>query len=261
MCRHGRPAGFFAFFKLSTALPRADCVLQLLVPYLYALAQSASRTGLPVIRPLGLEWPNDRRAWASDLELTVGDSLLAAPVTHAGARSRVYLPAGRWIDLFSGKSVGGSRTVIRHNGADDFPLYVRAGSVVPFSFRAPRIWKADWGINDLLRPGRQGWLVAPAAGLSVQSIADRGATLTARSETNGRVELTIAHALREEQILLYPPRPVCRIAVAGSAAPRVSIAQLPAVPTGWAVRRGAAILKVAGASRTLRATLSTCGPR
>ena len=46
-----------------------------LVPYLYALAQEASHNGLPVVRPLGLTWPQDGQAWASSLELTVGDTL------------------------------------------------------------------------------------------------------------------------------------------------------------------------------------------
>ncbi|HZT90948.1 MAG TPA: TIM-barrel domain-containing protein [Gaiellaceae bacterium] len=52
-----------------------------LVPYLYELAREATTTALPVVRPLGLTWPGDPRAWSHDGEFTVGDALLAAPLT------------------------------------------------------------------------------------------------------------------------------------------------------------------------------------
>ena len=115
-----------------------------LVPYLYALAQEASQNGLPVVRPLGLTWPQDGQAWASSLELTVGDALLAAPVTTDGSSSTVYLPAGTWIDLFTGARHTGGHSTTRANGAYDFPLYLRAGSALPFNSRSPRIWPDAW---------------------------------------------------------------------------------------------------------------------
>ena len=135
-----------------------------LVPYLYALAQEASHNGLPVVRPLGLTWPDDGRAWASSLELTVGDTLLAAPVTTDGSSSSVYLPAGTWIDLFTGARHTGGRSTTRASGAYDFPLYLRAGSALPFNSRSPGIWRDAWKADDLLRDVRQGWLVGAGVG-------------------------------------------------------------------------------------------------
>jgi len=118
-----------------------------LIPYLYSLALSASRTGIPVVRPLGLTWPADANAWANDLELTVGDALLAAPAVSDAPTSTVYLPHGRWIDLFSGIAQNGGRTIARSNGADDFPL------PIPL-IRQQANWKFDTAagrLEDLYR--------------------------------------------------------------------------------------------------------------
>ena len=104
------------------------------------------------MRPLGLTWPDDGHAWASSLELTVGDTLLAAPVTTDGSSSSVYLPAGTWIDVFTGARHTGGRSTTRASGAYDFPLYLRAGSALPFNSRSPGIWRDAWKADDLLRP-------------------------------------------------------------------------------------------------------------
>ena len=97
-----------------------------LVPYLYALALDASRTGIPVVRPLGLTWPTDQHAWSNNLEFTVGDALLAAPVDTDGSTSTVYLPSGNWIDIFTGETGWRIRNDHPANGPYDFPLYLRA---------------------------------------------------------------------------------------------------------------------------------------
>jgi alpha-D-xyloside xylohydrolase len=222
-----------------------------LVPYLYALALEASRTGLPVIRPLGLDWPTDERAWSSDLEFTVGSQLLAAPVTDNRATSSVYLPAGRWIDLFSGRPQTGGRTISRRNGARDFPLYVKSGAAIPLSLRTPRIWRADWRPDDLLRGGRQGWLVAPGQGASGRSVPDRGSVLTSTSDRLGVTRITVTHALREEQFLVFPPTAACGVTVGGRPLPLVRVGSLPAHAAAWARYRRGILVKVTSGGPSL----------
>jgi alpha-D-xyloside xylohydrolase len=229
-----------------------------LVPYLYALANGASRTGVPVIRPLGLTWPDEEEAWSSDGEFTVGGDLLAAPVDQGGTTSSVYLPPGQWIDLFSGSTFDGGATITRTNGARDFPLYLRAGSAIPDGFRAPVVWSKDWRPDDLLRPQRQGWLVAPAEGAAVRSVADRGATLTSVTGKNGDTTISIRGALREEQLRVFPSRPTCGIRLAARALPRVPVAGLPAARSAWARWRGTLVIKVTGAAAKTRLTLTAC---
>ncbi len=106
-----------------------------LVPYLYALAQRSARTGEPITRPLGYDFPRDEAGWAADLQMMVGPHLLAVPVTEDRAESdgaagqptpvNVYLPRGTWLDLFSGEVVTGGRHLVRESTLDEFPLYLR----------------------------------------------------------------------------------------------------------------------------------------
>ncbi|HST13835.1 MAG TPA: TIM-barrel domain-containing protein [Gaiellaceae bacterium] len=229
-----------------------------LIPYLYSLALSASKTGIPVVRPLGLTWPTDPEAWASDLELTVGDALLAAPVVSDAPTSAVYLPRGRWVDLFTGIAQNGGRTIDRTNGARDFPLYLRAGSAIPDAFRAPALWSRPWRVNDLLRPGRQGWIAALRPGVSFASAADRGAVLAAQTDAHGRTQISIRGALREQQLLIYPDRPLCRISVGSATLTKAPVRGLPRVSAGWSTWRHAVVVKLSAARPTTTIALAPC---
>ncbi|HEU5362753.1 MAG TPA: TIM-barrel domain-containing protein [Gaiellaceae bacterium] len=229
-----------------------------LVPYLYALAVQASRTGLPVVRPLGLDWPADERAWANDLEFTVGSQLLVSPVTDDRATSSVYLPAGQWIDLFSGRRQSGGRAISRRSGARDFPLYVKVGSAIPLSLRTPRIWRADWRPDDLLRNGRQGWLAAPARGAVARSVADRGSVLTSTADRAGVTRVEVTHPLREEQFLLYPPAAACGVTVGGRPLPLVRTDALPVHAAAWTRFRRGILVKVTGGGPRLELQARPC---
>lgn len=200
------------FWDLGTAAVdgfRAAATLHYeLVPYLYELASESSRDGLPVVRPLGLTWPGDGRAWSHDLEFTVGGALLAAPLTSDAATSGVYLPGGSWFDFFTGRQYAGGRTIARTSQPDDFPLYVRAGTALADNFRSPSLWPIPWSPDDLLRGDRQGWLVAVAPGATATA-RDRRTVLTAQTAANGAVHLHIAHALAQQQVRLVARSPLC----------------------------------------------------
>jgi len=91
----------------------------------------------------------------------VGSDLLAAPVTGPGTTPFVYLPPGRWVDLYTGLTVRGGRSFTRPTPLDQLPLYARAGAVIPFDLRtATSSW---WGLNELSHPGRAGFLVTNGA--------------------------------------------------------------------------------------------------
>ena len=104
-----------------------------LLPFLYSSAAQAHATGLPLIRPVWFADPTDRAALSRDDEFLFGDGFLVAPVLHPGARRReLYLPAGKWWDYWSGEAMEGGRQVSRLVDLKTMPLYVKAGSVVPF---------------------------------------------------------------------------------------------------------------------------------
>jgi alpha-D-xyloside xylohydrolase len=131
-----------------------------LFPYLYGLLQE----GEPVLRPLGYALPGDEQAWKAEFEVLVGPDLLAAPVTGPGTTPSVYLPAGLWVDLTTGQTVTGPQVFTRSTPLDVLPLYARAGAVVPFNLRTADSW---WGVDELARPGRAGYLVSNGSGLDL----------------------------------------------------------------------------------------------
>jgi alpha-glucosidase (family GH31 glycosyl hydrolase) len=103
-----------------------------LLPYTYTLAWQAHTLGLPLMRPLVLNYPDDPRVWNLGHEFLWGDDLLVAPVTREGATSwPVYLPAGRWHDFWTGARYEGPGGVTLPAPLDRLPLLVRGGAIVP----------------------------------------------------------------------------------------------------------------------------------
>ncbi len=133
-----------------------------LFPYLYGLLADHQ----PMIEPLGYAYPADPGSWGAKLEFLVGPSLLAAPVTGEGTTPSVYLPPGKWVDLYAGTVVkGGGPAFTRPTPLDQFPLYARLGTVIPFNLRtATGSW---WGVNEQTHPGRAGFLATDGAHLDL----------------------------------------------------------------------------------------------
>jgi len=102
-----------------------------LFPYRYAAAQEAAKTGMPLMRALVLNYQDDPRARTARDEYLFGPDFLVAPVIDEGTQRPVYLPAGEWVDYWTGKAVAGGTVVAADAPADVLPLWVRAGAVVP----------------------------------------------------------------------------------------------------------------------------------
>jgi alpha-glucosidase (family GH31 glycosyl hydrolase) len=103
-----------------------------LLPYLYSAVRECTTTGLPVMRALWLQYPDDTRAVACGDQYLFGGNLLVAPVVEKGAATRqVYLPKGNWYDFWTSELIEGGREVNREVTLDTMPLYVRAGSILP----------------------------------------------------------------------------------------------------------------------------------
>src|SRR5262245_36238077 len=103
-----------------------------LLPYTYTLAWQAHAEGLPLMRPLVLNYPDDPRVWTLGHQYLWGDDLLVAPVTGEGATTwPVYLPAGAWHDFWTGARHAGPGGVTVEAPLERLPLFVRAGAILP----------------------------------------------------------------------------------------------------------------------------------
>ncbi|GGN99268.1 glycoside hydrolase family 31 protein [Saccharibacillus kuerlensis] len=103
-----------------------------MLPYLYDLMREAENTGLPPMRPLVLEYPQDESVQELDDQFLFGSMMLIAPVVEQGKRHRaVYLPEGKWYDYASGEVLEGGQAILADAPLDVCPIYVSAGSFLP----------------------------------------------------------------------------------------------------------------------------------
>ena len=103
-----------------------------LLPYLYTTLEAAHRTGVPLLRPLLLNYQDDDNTLTVDDEFMAGEDLLAAPILRNGQTSRlVYLPKGIWFDFWTGTPCLGGRMISANAPLDTVPLFIRGGSIIP----------------------------------------------------------------------------------------------------------------------------------
>jgi alpha-glucosidase len=104
-----------------------------LFPYIYTYGREAYDTGLPLMRAMLLEYPNDQEAYKAEHQFLFGKELLVAPVVKKGALTKeVYLPEGEWIDFGDKRTVyQGARSITYDAPLDVIPVFVKKGSIIP----------------------------------------------------------------------------------------------------------------------------------
>ena len=106
-----------------------------LAPYIYTMARKAYDEGISLCRPMYYEWPEASEAYAFRNQYLFGDDILVAPVTAPGkegyATVKVWLPEGKWYEWQTGTMLDGGRIVERTFALDEYPVYVRAGAILP----------------------------------------------------------------------------------------------------------------------------------
>ncbi|GAA4979842.1 alpha-xylosidase [Kineococcus glutinatus] len=158
-----------------------------LMPYLVQAAEEAAAEGVPVMRPMVLEFPDDPTAAFCDRQYMLGPDLLVAPVLSADGRVTYYVPEGTWTDFRTGEEITGGRWVTQVHGFDSVPLLVRPGAVVPVGAEDSRP-EYDWNDDVELRvfapaEGRSRRVCVPARGgapAAVFEVTTRGGVTGAR---------------------------------------------------------------------------------
>ena len=120
-----------------------------LMPYVYAQAKECTEKGLPMLRALFVEFPDDPGAWKVDDEYLFGSQILVAPLLESGMTGRtVYLPEGKWIDYQTEKVYEGGWHRIEA-GSLPIIMLVRDGSVLPHLKLAQSTSEMDWSKMSL----------------------------------------------------------------------------------------------------------------
>ncbi len=156
------------------ALERSIRLRYRLLPYMYATAWNIRSNGDTFMRALVMDFPGDTAVHDLSSEYMFGRSLLVAPVTRpmyvdkagnvnldALQTTDVYLPAGSgWYDFWTGEYLHGGRTVAKETPIDIIPLYVKAGSILPFGPDVQYATEKKWDNLELrVYPGADGSFV------------------------------------------------------------------------------------------------------
>lgn len=123
--------------KAEKIFKKFNDIRHLLLPYLYSTTYKTHLSDIPVIRPVVMEYPEDRSARNVELEYFLGDSLLVVPVFDQEDEIDVYLPNGQWIDLFTHERIKGGRWVKRKIELDKIPVFIRQNKMIPMLTKIP----------------------------------------------------------------------------------------------------------------------------
>ncbi|MFJ4916664.1 NPCBM/NEW2 domain-containing protein [Streptomyces sp. NPDC088726] len=144
-----------------------------LLPYQYSYAHEATKTGVGMVRPLVLEYPDDPKAAtdAAKYEFMSGEDFLVAPVYQDSTeRDGIYLPKGTWTDYWTGRTYQGPTTVDDYSAPlDTLPLFVRGGAGVP-------MWPGIRSYKDRTAGSPLAWDIYPQGTSSFTLYEDDGVT-------------------------------------------------------------------------------------
>jgi len=174
---------------------RLKCAL---MPYLYQKAVEAHEEGTPMLRPMILEFPDERACDTLDLQYMFGDSLLVAPIFRESGEVDYYLPEGTWVHLLDGNEKAGGRWYREKYDYMSLPLFVRENTILPMGTVDDRpdynyaencvLWLSeftDGGAAEIRIPDLSGHCSAKV------SAERRGDVLTVSVEGNARPEVKL----------------------------------------------------------------------
>ena len=122
-----------------------------MLPYTYSTAWDITHKAGSFIRALVMDFAKDKKVLDIDNEYMFGHSFLVAPVTEKGAKAQlVYLPAGKiWYDFWTNEQLQGGKQISKETPIDIMPLYVKAGSIIPFGPKVQYSSEKKWDNLEL----------------------------------------------------------------------------------------------------------------
>ena len=129
-----------------------------LAPYIYTMARHAYDTGVSLCRPMYYDYPDTKEAYSNRNEYMFGDNFLVYPITkpmnNGVSEQNVWLPAGcDWYELSSGTMLKGGQNVERRFLLDEYPVYIKAGSIIPQYGDVKNLRNNDEAVTVTVYPG------------------------------------------------------------------------------------------------------------
>ena len=173
-----------------------------LMPYLYQASRVAHLDGVPVMRAMVVEFPDDPACTHLDRQYMLGPDLLVAPVFREDGVVDYYVPDGSWTHLQTGETVTGPRWVREEHAFDSVPLLVRPGTVLPVG-----------AVDD-----RPDYDYADGVTLHVFGLADGASVTTVVPTVSGDVACTFTTTRRGDTVEVSADTPPAhwRVRVAGN---------------------------------------------
>ncbi|WP_017754209.1 glycoside hydrolase family 31 protein [Calidifontibacillus oryziterrae] len=101
------------------------------LPHLYTLFSECSRTGIPVMRPLVLEYPGDKHVWNLSDQFMIGENVIIAPILRPDTFHRVvYLPDGEWINYWTDQVLIGDKHLLIEADLETLPIFIKKGAII-----------------------------------------------------------------------------------------------------------------------------------
>ena len=107
-----------------------------MAPYIYTMARKGYDEGLALCRPMYYDYPQAQEAYDFRSQYMFGDDMMIAPITRPSENSftamEIWFPEGDWYELHTGTLIQGGKVMTRHFALDEYGVYVKAGSILPF---------------------------------------------------------------------------------------------------------------------------------
>ncbi|MBD3227299.1 MAG: DUF4968 domain-containing protein [Candidatus Lokiarchaeota archaeon] len=116
-----------------------------LIPYIYNESQIAAKQGLPLLRALVIEFPDDPTVYNIEDQFLCGRNLLIAPILTNNNTRKIYIPKGIWYDYWTFKKINGPQWITQTHELDSIPIFVRSGTILPLG---PVVQSTDKMTND-----------------------------------------------------------------------------------------------------------------
>ncbi|MDX8365343.1 glycoside hydrolase family 31 protein [Cytobacillus sp. IB215665] len=101
------------------------------LPQIYSLFEEASRTGIPVMRPLLMEYPEDENTYNLSDQFMIGDNVIVAPILQPTTQHRViYLPKGNWVNYWTDELVVGGKHQLIEADLETLPIFIKQGTMI-----------------------------------------------------------------------------------------------------------------------------------